>query len=48
MVGFNAFNNMEYLEQKCPKCRTILDFGVNTEYNDEKGAHVCLNCKSVL
>ncbi len=44
----NFFDSLEHLEPKCPTCRTILDYGVNTEFNDEEGAHVCVKCDSVL
>ncbi len=48
MVELNFFNNMEVLEPKCPKCGIILDYGVNTEYNEKEKAHVCMKCKYVL
>jgi len=44
----NYFETTEYLEPKCPKCGTILDYGVNTEYRDDVMAHVCLMCNHVL
>ena len=48
MNTLNFFDSLEYLEPKCPKCGIILDYGVNTEYNDQKKVHICLSCKSVL
>jgi transcription initiation factor TFIIIB Brf1 subunit/transcription initiation factor TFIIB len=49
MIGVdNFFQDMECLEPKCPDCGIILDYGVNTEYNDEKEAHICGKCGCVL
>ncbi|MFP4111487.1 MAG: hypothetical protein ACLFPQ_03885 [Candidatus Woesearchaeota archaeon] len=44
----NFFEDMECLEPKCPNCKTKLEYGTNTEYNEELQAHVCSNCGSVL
>ena len=44
----NFFNSVEHLEPRCPKCRTVLDYGVNTEFDDSVNAHICLRCDSIL
>ncbi len=44
----NFFSNLENLEPKCPKCGSILDYGTNTEYDEEKNAHICTKCGCVL
>ncbi len=44
----NYFEAVEYLEPKCPKCGVILDYGTNTEFNEEMMAHVCLMCGNPL
>jgi phage FluMu protein Com len=48
MLDGNPFDNLEMLEQKCPKCKTILDFGINTEFDENLGKHVCLKCRTKL
>ncbi len=48
MPELNFFDSMQYLEPRCPKCKIVIDYGVNTKYNQKLGAHVCLNCGEVL
>ncbi len=48
MGAINFFNSIEHLEPKCSKCGTVLDYGVNTRFDDEKCKHVCLNCGSLV
>jgi len=38
----DVFNDLDVLEQKCPKCGIILDFGSNTEYDEKHDTHICL------
>ncbi|MBI2133881.1 hypothetical protein HYU11_04320 [Candidatus Woesearchaeota archaeon] len=42
------FNRMEYLEPRCPKCKIILDYGVNTTFSSSHKSHVCDKCEFVL
>ena len=44
MEPVDVFNSMEYLEKKCPKCGLKVDFGVTTNWSDEKDGHVCNGC----
>jgi len=46
--NLNLFESMEFLEPKCPKCGTVLDYGVNTRFDEKLGTHVCLECNCVL
>lgn len=50
MMGleFDFFNSLEHLEPKCPKCMVKVEYGINTEYDESKKAHVCINCGFVL
>jgi hypothetical protein len=43
-MNANIFGSVEYLEPRCPGCDVILDYGVNTEYDEERHSHRCLNC----
>ncbi|MFH2021453.1 MAG: hypothetical protein ABIJ34_08640 [archaeon] len=40
----NYFNQPEFLEPKCAHCGVLLDYGVNTVYNEEASSHVCSAC----
>ncbi|MDP2749419.1 MAG: hypothetical protein Q8O89_01145 [Nanoarchaeota archaeon] len=44
----NIFNNLEYLEPRCPKCGIVLDYDGNTKYEEKHKAHVCCHCGVVL
>ena len=44
----NFFESLDYLEPRCPKCKTVLSYEVNTAFSEEHNAHVCLECKAVL
>ncbi|MBU1205106.1 MAG: hypothetical protein KKE93_04315 [Nanoarchaeota archaeon] len=46
--NLNLFESMEFLEPKCPKCGTVLDYGVNTRFNEKLKTHVCLKCNHIL
>ena len=48
MGELNVFDSVEYLEPRCPKCEIILDYGINTEFDDKNKAHICLKCGFVL
>jgi len=47
MIELNFFNNVDYLEPRCPKCETKIEYGVTTTFDEKKGAHVC-KCGEVL
>ena len=40
----NFFMSIEHLEPKCNGCEVILDYGVNTEYQEKAESQVCMNC----
>lgn len=48
MDELNFFNSLEYLEPRCPKCNVVLDYGVNTKFDEQKKVHLCSNCGAVL
>lgn len=48
MEELNLFNSINYLEPKCPKCGTKIDYGVTTRWSDKRQAHICNNCGKVL
>lgn len=48
MPTINVFNSMQSLEPKCPKCETVIKYGLNTRFDDKKQTHVCENCNTVL
>jgi len=48
MKGIDFFNTMEYLEPRCPKCETKIEWGVNTEWSEKLETQVCKLCGTVL
>ncbi len=44
MKGVDFFNTVDHLEPKCPGCNIKVDWGVNTEYCEEKEAQICKEC----
>jgi phage FluMu protein Com len=48
MGAVNFFESVEYLEPRCPKCDQVLEYGVNTKYDQKRKNHVCLGCGAVL
>ncbi len=44
----NYLYSMEVLEPRCPNCGTVIDYGVNTKYDDKLKTHICLNCNKPL
>ena len=42
------FNSTEHLEPKCPKCKSKIDYGITTEWDDKKNAHKCKKCGQIL
>jgi len=42
------FQDMTYLEPKCPKCKTTIKYGINTKFNNEKQLHICNKCGTEL
>ena len=47
-MAINFFNSVEYLEPRCKSCEAKIDYGVTTEFDEEKQAHVCKYCGSVV
>lgn len=43
-----VFESIDLMEPKCPKCGTIIKYGLTTTYDDQKEAHVCNICSTVL
>ena len=48
VIELNLFETLENLEPKCPKCRSVLDYGTNTFFDDRLRKHVCGNCRAVV
>lgn len=48
MGAINFFESVEYLEPRCPKCKEVLDYGVNTRFDPKQGTHVCKGCGTAL
>jgi len=46
--AINFFSSVEYLEPKCPKCESKVDYGVTTTWDEKKKAHKCNNCGFLL
>ncbi len=44
----NFFNSIEHLEPKCQSCGVVIDYGVNTDYDDKQEGHVCLQCGELV
>lgn len=42
------FNSTEHLEPKCPKCKSKIEYGITTEWDDKKNAHKCKKCGQIL
>jgi hypothetical protein len=47
-MAINFFNSLDYLEPKCEKCKVVLEYGINTQFDEEKDCHICMNCGAVL
>jgi hypothetical protein len=47
-MAINFFNSLDYLEPKCENCKVVLEYGINTKFDEEKDCHICMNCGSVL
>ncbi len=49
MVGeFNFFDSVDHLEPRCPKCKSVLEYGVTTKFNEKLDAHECKKCGFIL
>jgi len=48
MGAINFFDSIDYLEPKCPRCNSKVEYGVTTRFDDEKKCHVCLKCGELL
>ncbi|MBT5021308.1 hypothetical protein HOK51_09240 [Candidatus Woesearchaeota archaeon] len=46
--AIDFFNSTSYLEPKCPNCGIKIEWGITTEFCDEKETQVCSKCKTVL
>ena len=42
--GIDFFNSLDHMEPRCPGCKVKIDWGLNTEWNDEKETQVCKKC----
>ena len=47
-VELNFFDTVQYLEPKCPKCESKIEYGVTTTWDETKNAHVCKGCGQLL
>jgi hypothetical protein len=47
-MSINFFNSVEHLEPKCKKCESVIEYGVTTEYDENKETHVCKVCGNVI
>ena len=48
MEPINFFASVDFLEPKCPKCNSKLEYGTNTRYSEKEGTHVCMGCGVIL
>lgn len=46
MMAINFFNSVDYLEPRCRHCGSKIDYGITTEWDDEKGCHLCSKCQN--
>ncbi|MFQ5474905.1 MAG: hypothetical protein ACE5DM_03650 [Candidatus Nanoarchaeia archaeon] len=44
MKGVDFFNTTDYLEPRCKGCGIKQEIGINTEFKEKVGNHVCLEC----
>jgi len=47
-MSINFFNSIEHLEPRCKSCDSKIEYGVTTEWDEEKETHVCLKCGAVV
>jgi len=47
-MEFFSFESLNILEPRCPGCEIVLDYGVNTTYDQRKRAHFCNACRKSL
>lgn len=48
MEPIKFFDSVEHLEPKCPKCSAKIEYGITTQWSEEKQAHICNNCGEIL
>ncbi|MBW3018644.1 hypothetical protein KY329_00465 [Candidatus Woesearchaeota archaeon] len=48
MEPIRFFDSLEHLEPRCPQCKVVLKYGINTEFDDEKEAHRCKSCGALI
>jgi transcription initiation factor TFIIIB Brf1 subunit/transcription initiation factor TFIIB len=47
-MSINFFNSIEHLEPKCKNCNSKIEYGVTTEWDEERQTHVCIKCGAVV
>ena len=47
-MAINFFNSLAHLEPKCKNCESVIEYGVSTEYDDDKETHVCKKCGNAV
>ena len=48
MEPIDVFNSVEYMERKCPKCSSKIEYGITTEWDDKAEAHKCKACGEII
>ncbi|MBN2111670.1 hypothetical protein JW707_01090 [Candidatus Woesearchaeota archaeon] len=48
MEPINVFNSVEYLDRRCPKCSSKIDYGVTTEWDEKTQSQKCKKCGEIL
>ena len=42
------FQDLNYLEPKCPKCQNKIKYGVTTTFDKKLQSHTCNNCQTKI
>lgn len=42
----DIFNDISYLDRRCPGCQGKVDYDVTTEFDSEQKTHKCKSCGS--
>ncbi|MBN1644746.1 hypothetical protein JW851_01730 [Candidatus Woesearchaeota archaeon] len=48
MDPIRFFDSVEHMEPKCPKCDSVIEYGITTEWDDKAEGHKCKNCGQIL
>lgn len=48
MSGLSYFGNESILEPHCPGCKTKVDYGISTTYDEKLDAHKCNTCGHLI